>query len=88
MIESWYMDDNSEVDQREPHRKEPNEPCSEETLDKLGMCLLLGIISQPLHSITYDRSVMSSCGYLTQFPEVSCAPKRTLLDAQCIFLAL
>jgi hypothetical protein len=48
-IEAWYMDDNSEVDQREPHRKEPNEPCSEETLDKLGACAF-GLVAEHIIS--------------------------------------
>eukprot|EP00611_Tribonema_gayanum_P011779 TRINITY_DN2211_c4_g1_i1.p1 TRINITY_DN2211_c4_g1~~TRINITY_DN2211_c4_g1_i1.p1 ORF type:complete len:218 (-),score=74.73 TRINITY_DN2211_c4_g1_i1:602-1174(-) len=36
-LEAWYMDDDTETDQREPHRKVPNEPCSFETLDALGV---------------------------------------------------
>uniref|UniRef100_A0A061SAR8 Probable inactive acireductone dioxygenase n=1 Tax=Tetraselmis sp. GSL018 TaxID=582737 RepID=A0A061SAR8_9CHLO len=35
-LEAWYMDD-SEEDQREPHRKSPNEICSAETLKELGV---------------------------------------------------
>ena len=30
-IEAWYMDD-SEDDQRAPHRQEPNKPCHQEKL--------------------------------------------------------
>mmetsp|Transcript_862 Transcript_862/g.1285 ORF Transcript_862/g.1285 Transcript_862/m.1285 type:complete len:181 (+) Transcript_862:51-593(+) len=35
-IEAWYMDD-SDADQREAHRKSPNEPCDIQTLTKLGV---------------------------------------------------
>eukprot|EP00475_Leptophrys_vorax_P002068 TRINITY_DN11179_c0_g1_i1.p1 TRINITY_DN11179_c0_g1~~TRINITY_DN11179_c0_g1_i1.p1 ORF type:complete len:200 (+),score=14.97 TRINITY_DN11179_c0_g1_i1:48-602(+) len=34
--EAWYMDDKDD-DQRLPHRLEPNEPCSMETLSELGV---------------------------------------------------
>lgn len=36
MVEAWFMDD-SEDDQRLPHRKEPNEPVSLEHLESLGV---------------------------------------------------
>lgn len=35
-IHAWYMDD-SDADQRLPHKKEPNEPVSMQILDKLGV---------------------------------------------------
>ncbi|CAI5475715.1 unnamed protein product [Closterium sp. Yama58-4] len=34
--EAWYMDDSSD-DQRLPHRLDPNQPCSLETLSELGI---------------------------------------------------
>eukprot|EP01012_Entosiphon_sulcatum_P023825 TRINITY_DN28941_c0_g1_i1.p1 TRINITY_DN28941_c0_g1~~TRINITY_DN28941_c0_g1_i1.p1 ORF type:complete len:495 (+),score=110.01 TRINITY_DN28941_c0_g1_i1:1036-2520(+) len=36
-IEAWYMDSDTEADQRLPHRKTPNEPASMEVLSKLGV---------------------------------------------------
>ena len=35
--DAWYMDDRDDVDQREPHRLEPNEPVSGATLRRLGV---------------------------------------------------
>jgi hypothetical protein len=35
-MEAWYMDDSDE-DQRAPHKKQPNEPVSYDTLDRLGV---------------------------------------------------
>lgn len=35
-IEAWYMDD-SDADQREEHRLNPNQPVSMEELAKVGM---------------------------------------------------
>lgn len=37
MLEAWYMDDDTTVDQREEHRLNPNEPASLEALQKLGV---------------------------------------------------
>ena len=37
MLEAWYMDDDTTVDQREEHRLNPNEPASLEVLQKLGV---------------------------------------------------
>ncbi|CAI5983360.1 unnamed protein product, partial [Closterium sp. NIES-64] len=34
--EAWYMDDKTD-DQRLPHRLDPNQPCSLETLSELGI---------------------------------------------------
>ncbi|XP_006006602.1 acireductone dioxygenase isoform X2 [Latimeria chalumnae] len=36
MVEAWYIDD-SEEDQRKPHRQEPNEPVTLQELLKLGI---------------------------------------------------
>ena len=35
--DAWYMDERDDVDQREPHRKEPNETVSGEKLVELGV---------------------------------------------------
>ena len=35
--DAWYMDEKDEVDQREAHRRVPNEPVSGETLRALGV---------------------------------------------------
>jgi len=37
MLEAWYMDDDTTLDQREEHRLNPNEPASLEALQKLGV---------------------------------------------------
>ena len=36
-FEAWYMDDDTETDQREPHKQDPNVPCPPEKLKKLGI---------------------------------------------------
>lgn len=36
MVEAWVMD-NTDTDQRLPHRQEPNKPVTLETLEKLGV---------------------------------------------------
>ena len=35
--EAWYMDSRDDIDQREPHRLEPNEPVCGATLRRLGV---------------------------------------------------
>ena len=35
--DAWYMDENEDVDQREPHKKEQHEPVSGEKLIALGV---------------------------------------------------
>jgi 1,2-dihydroxy-3-keto-5-methylthiopentene dioxygenase len=37
MLEAWYMDDDTETDQRKEHRQTPNKPCSLDTLYSLGV---------------------------------------------------
>mmetsp|Transcript_16170 Transcript_16170/g.45056 ORF Transcript_16170/g.45056 Transcript_16170/m.45056 type:complete len:216 (-) Transcript_16170:97-744(-) len=36
-FEAWYMDEDTETDQREPHRQQPNKPCPPETLKEIGV---------------------------------------------------
>ncbi|KAF8067404.1 ADI1 [Scenedesmus sp. PABB004] len=46
-LEAWYMDD-SDADQRLPHRQEPNQPCSLAALRELG------VLSWKLDADNYD----------------------------------
>lgn len=36
-LECWYMDEDTESDQRLPHRREPNEPASVDAIRALGV---------------------------------------------------
>ena len=45
-IEAWYMDD-SEEDQRLPHKTNPVQPVSTEILDELGVLTWTGIQVNP-----------------------------------------
>ncbi|KAL4426984.1 hypothetical protein ABPG77_009545 [Micractinium sp. CCAP 211/92] len=38
-VEAWYMDEDTESDQRLPHRRTPNKPCPPEALHALGVRL-------------------------------------------------
>lgn len=44
-IEAWYMDKDETVDQRQPHRQEPNKPVSLDKLVQLGVLHWSGITS-------------------------------------------
>ncbi|CAD7702401.1 unnamed protein product [Ostreobium quekettii] len=70
-LEAWYMDD-TDLDQRLPHRKNPNKPCSVDTLRALG------VLSWSLDADNYEedakfKAVKEARGYNYQ-DLVNCSP--------------